>query len=250
MKKLFITLTIITSSIFTACSDNSDTENVSKLTTYPIITLAGADPALVRVGTAYTDPGAVGTVGGTPVPLTTRFVGRYRKNVSTTLDTNVSDVYNLEYTATNSDGFKRTAKRQVIVARTGDLVNSIEGLYTSTVARNGITPSPAYINIKYILIWKNANGDYEVSDAFGGWYLFGRAIADSETPGGTIRAVNIPANSFTFPGNPLTNRYFGGTANITGLTVNPVTKTLVLTCSWVSGTSNFNFQSTLTQVPL
>lgn len=255
MKKVFIGLFTLTSILLVGCN-NEDTDNVSRVTTYPVITLSGDDPAFVPVGTSYTDPGAIATVGGVEVELETRFVGRYRGSISSELDTNVSDIYNLEYTATNTDGFSATATRQVIVANTGDLVNSIEGLYTATTRRNGnLLPASqgSSVDMEYILVWKNTDGSYSVSDAFGGWYLLGRNIAGSETPGAVINAIDIPSNNFTFTGGPLTNLYFGGDANITGLTVNPVTKQLVLTTAWVAPgnpPTNYEFVSTLTQVPL
>lgn len=256
MKKVFIGLFTLTSILLVGCSSD-ETSDVSRVTTYPVITLSGDDPAFVPVGSSYTDPGAVGTVGGVEIELETRFVGRYRGSISTELDTNVSDIYNLEYTATNEDGFSATATRQVIVANTGDLVNSIEGLYTATTRRNGnLLPASqgSSVDMEYILIWKNTDGTYQVSDAFGGWYLLGRNIAGSETPGGTINAVDIATNNFTFPGGTLTNLYFGGEAEITGLTVNPATKQLVLTTAWLAPNASgpptaYEFVSTLTQVP-
>ncbi|HMI08588.1 MAG TPA: immunoglobulin-like domain-containing protein [Flavobacterium sp.] len=255
MKKIFISLLLVTGGLFVSC-DKDESEGLSKTTIYPVITLSGDDPAFVPVGSTYVDPGAVGTVGGNEIELQTRFVGVYRGTVSETLDTNKSDFYNLEYTAENEDGFSATATRQVIVYKTGDLVNSIEGLYTSTTRRNGsLLPASqgSSVDQEYILIWKNDDGTYGVSDAFGGWYALGRSIGvTSATQGGTI-AGDIATNTFTFPGNPLTNEYFGGVANITGLTVNPVTKTLVLTCDWVAPgnpPTNYTFVSTLTQVQL
>lgn len=221
----------------------------SKTTFYPIIEVNGGE-VLLNVDESYTDPGAVATIDGVEVPVDIRFVGRYRNNTSATLDTSISDIYAQEYSATNVDGFSDSATRQVIVANTGDLVTSIEGLYTCTVFRNGSQPSTNpedYTDIEYMLIWKNADGSYQISDSFGGWYLFGRAIDFSETPGGVIVANDIPSNDFSFPGTQ-TNRYFGGSSEITALTVDPDTKTLVLTTVWnVSGTT-YTFESTLTQV--
>ena len=207
------------------------------------------NPIFVELGTSFTEPGAVATANGEPIDMTTTYVGRYRDNVfEETLDANVSDIYNTEYTAINEDGFPAVSSRKVIVAETGDLVNSIAGLYTSTVFRNGTQGNPAsnYTDIEYILIWENADGSYGISDTFGGWYEFGRAIALSETPGGIIVANDIATNDFSFPGTQ-TNRYFGGAAEITGLTVNPVTKTLVLTTTW-DAAPGYTFVSTLTQV--
>lgn len=245
MKKIFLTL-VIAGGLLTSCS--KDTDNVSTVTNYPIIEVLGADPIFVPQGGTFTDPGVIAKEGETVIPTTTTVAGNYRHE--TTLNTNITDEYTITYTATNKDGFKASATRKVIVYKTGDLVNSIEGVYTCTISRNGATPSAAYMNIKYLYIWKNANGTYEISDAFGGWYQYGRALGLGYiTPGGTINAVSIPANTFTFPGNPLTNTGFGGTANITGLTVTPATKKVVMTTSWLAPTA-YTFVATLTQVQL
>lgn len=234
-----------------ALSCSNENEISSAVTVYPVITLSGESPYFLNVGDTYEEPGAIATIGENEVPLTTRFVGRYRNNTFTTLDTNVADFYNVQYTATNEDGFSATSVRQVIVAETGDLVNSIEGLYTSTVYRNGTqgAPASAYTDIEYILIWKNSDGSYGISDAFGGWYLFGRAIADSETPGGKIVANNIPSNDFSFPAT-MTNRYFGGTSRITGVTVNPTDKSIDVTTTWATAApvTNYTFTFHLKQV--
>lgn len=223
----------------------------SKVTFFPIITQNSPDETTIFVeqGSAFTDPGAVATENGEEIDMTTTYVGRYRNNTfNETLDTNVSDIYTTQYSAVNMDGFTGTSTRQVIVAKTGDLVNSIAGLYTSTVFRNGTQGNPAsnYTDIEYILIWENADGSYGISDTFGGWYEFGRAIALSETPGGIIVANDIATNDFSFPGTQ-TNRYFGGNAEIIGLTVDSATKTLVLTTTW-DAAPGYTFVSTLTQV--
>lgn len=238
---------------FISC-DNED-PIASKVTYYPIITQNSPEQTtiLVEQGESFTDPGAVATENDVQIDLKTNYVGRYRNNsFSETLDTSVSDVYTTQYSATNVDGFDGVSTREVIVAKTGDLTNSIAGLYTSTVFRNGSQGAPAsnYTDIEYILIWENADGSYGISDTFGGWYLFGRAIALSETPGGVIVANNIAANDFSFPGTQA-NRYFGGSAKMTNLTVDPVTKKLVLTTVWQADASTtYTFISTLTQVQL
>jgi hypothetical protein len=223
----------------------------SRVTYYPLITVMGEDQIIVERGETFNDPGATATIEGEEVPLDVRFVGQYRGNVfNNTLDTNVSDIYTQEFTATNEEGFSRTLTREVIVAETGDLVNSIAGLYRSTVFRNGSQGSPAsaYTDIEYILIWENEDGTYGISDAFGGWYLFARAIPDSETPGGIIVANNIAANDFEFPGT-LTNSYFGGSAQITDMTVNPDDNSIDLTTVWQADpATTYTFNVHLEQV--
>jgi hypothetical protein len=244
MKKI-TALLIVACTFFVACND-VDTANVSSITNYPIITLNGNSTVFVPLGGTYTDPGAVALEGGNPIPTVTTARGNFRG--ATTINTNIADEYTQTYTATNKDGFKASATRRVIVYKTGDLVNSIEGVYTCTVSRNGSIPSNAYRDIKYLYIWKNTDGTFEISDAFGGWYQYGRALGQSYiTPGGKINAVNISTSTFTFPANPITNSGFGFPANIQSLTVDAATKTLTLTCDWNTGTA-YLFVSKLTQV--
>lgn len=250
MKKLFIQLMVFSGLLLTSCS--TDTDNVSRVTNYPIIEMNGESTVFVPMGGTYVDPGVVATEGETVISTTSSFNGNFRG--AKTLDVNVPDEYTQTYTATNKDGFKASATRRVIVYKTGDLVNSIEGVYLSTTRRNGSLLNPAQgssVDQKYIYIWKNTDGTFGVSDAFGGWYSIARKIGiTSATQGGTITG-NIPTNTFTYPGNPLGNQYFGGVANITGLTVNAATKTLVLSTSWLAPpATNYSFVSTLTQVQL
>lgn len=247
MKKIIAIF--ITSTFFMACT-NVDTANVSSITYFPIITVTGANPFFVAQGSTYVDPGAVAKAGSTIVPTVTTAEGKYRG--ATTLDTSKTDEYLLTYSATNSDGFVGLNSRKVIVYKTGDLVNDIQGVYTSTVKRNGVfgAVTANYQNIKYIHIWKNTDGTYGISDACFGWYEYGRAFGVSYiTPGGKISAVSIPTNDFTFPGTQ-TNSGFGGSSKITGLTVDPVAKKIVISATWITGASTFLFVATLTQVQL
>lgn len=239
--------------LFTLISCNYDDPITSEVTDYPVFTINNPeeDPIFVEKGEAFTEPGATATVGDKPTDVTINYVGRYRKNTfKETLDTNVSDIYTTEYSAINTDGFSRTVTRQVIVAETGDLVNSISGLYTATVFRNGVqgTPASNYTDIKYMLIWENPDGTYGISDAFGGWYLFARAIADSETPGTVIVANDIAANDFSFPGTQ-TNTYFGGTSEMTAMTVDAAAKTINFTTVWQADPeTSYTFTVELKQV--
>ncbi len=254
MKKIALTLLLFTGALFVSCEEDT-TAGVSRVTNYPLITVLGDEVIFVPQGTPFNDPGAIATEGGVEIPFVVTAEGTYRGG--TTLDTNVADEYKVRYTATNADGFSISGVRTVIVYKTGNLVDSIEGVYVSTVRRNGSLLNPAQgssVNMEYVYIWKNTDGTYGVSDAFGGWYAIGRNLGIGyATQGGIINAVNIPANQFTFPGAPgnLTNPGFGGVAELTSLTVNPITKTLVLGSHWLAPpATNYNFESTLVQVQL
>lgn len=239
MRKLIIAI-FIASSLFTACT-NVETENLSSITYFPIFTVSGANPYFLPVGTPYVDPGAVAKAGETIIPTVTTVNGVYRG--ATTLDVNTPDEYSVSYSAKNTDGFVGTASRTVIVYKNGDLINSIEGVYTSTVVRNG-SSGAAYTDMKYIYIWKNTDGTYEMSDGIGGYYNYGRGygVGYAARPV-KITATSIPSNTFSIP--DFSVGAFGGVAKMSSLTVLPATKQITYTTTWDAG---FTFVVTLTQV--
>ena len=241
MKKIIITL-LFASTAFIAC-DNIDTANVSKVTNYPIITVLGDDPIFVAKGGTFTDPGAVAKEGANEIPYTTTTTGNYRGGSS--VNTNIIDGYTLAYSATNVDGFKASSLRNVWVYNNGDLVNSIEGIYTSSVKRGGKITAQ-YTDMEYVLIWKNDNGTYEISDGLGGYYNIGRnyGVGYAARPA-IITANNIPGNDFTIPDFPVGT--FGGNVVVSGFTVDPVAKKISFTSTW-DGSGNGTFGITLTQV--
>lgn len=244
-------MTVVISGLLLTSCDSDSSAGVSRVTNYPVFEFNGESTVFVAAGSTYSDPGVVATEKGAVIPTDISFAGKYRG--AKTLDTNAIDEYTETYSATNVDGFKGNVTRKVIVYKTGDLVNSIEGVYIATTRRNGTLMAASQgssVDVKYIYIWKNTDGTYGVSDAFGGWYDISRNIGvTSAAMGGTISG-NIATNTFTFPGIPVCE-YFGGSAKITGLTVDPATKTLVLTTDWAADAStNYKFVATLTQVQL
>lgn len=238
MKKI-TSLIVIMSAFFASCEADS-TANVSSITNYALIELNGNNPMFVQQGTTYSDPGVTATENGTPIEATISGFGNYRG--TTSIDTNKSDHYSQTYTATNKDGFKASTSRNVYVYKNGDLVNSIEGIYTSTVRRNG-SSAAQYTNMKYVLIWKNTDGKYQISDGIGGYYNLGRGYGFGYIAGPvTITANDIPGNNFTV--SPFIVNGFGGAATMTAFTVDPITKKITFSTSW----STYTFEVTLTQV--
>lgn len=252
MKNLNILSRLSAGVLFLALASCSTEDEISsKVTYFPVITQNSPDQEVIFVeeGTAFTDPGAVATVDDVEVPMETTYEGWFRGNSFTgTLDTNVSDIYTVEYSAVNEDGFTGVSTRQVIVAETGDLVTSISGLYRSSVARNG-SITPQYEDMEYVLIWQNADGTFEISDAFGGYYDIGRVYGLTYiTPGAVIEANDIPSNDFTLP-TGLSNISFGGSADITSMTVDPDAKTIDFVCVWEADpATTYTFEVHLEQV--
>lgn len=229
--KIFISITIV--GIICSCSSDLDTGDVSRLTSFPIITQTGSPEILVPLNTEFIDPGASAVAGSVSVEVQATYAsGTYQG--ATGINTSVPDNYLVTYSAENSDGFDGTSIRSVWVANTGDLTTSIEGLYLSDVQRApDFVPSAQYDDLKYVLIWKTGDNTYEISHAVGGYYDFGRAYgAGYAARGAEITVNDLATNDFT-----ITQAVFpiwGNVADITEFTVDAANKMITYT-----GTGNF-----------
>jgi hypothetical protein len=244
MKNLRITYLISFLLAFSFWSCDKEYENHYRITYYPEFEMSGDEVIFNTFGTPFVDLGIKATEGGKEIPVTTTISGDFFG--ATSFDPNGADRYLYTYSATNSDGYKANTSRLVYNVKTGDLVSSIEGLYTSTVVRNGVV-SAQYANMKYVMIAKSTGNTYKLSDAIGGYYDIGRAYgATYRASGMTVTAVNIPANNFTF-GSGVPCGAFGGTVTMSSMTVDAATKTIVFESVWTSG---YTFKVTLKQVQL
>lgn len=229
---------------FVSCEKNIDSDELSFITFYPEFLMEGDEVILVNQGDAFAEPGITALENGEEISVTTSVVGTIQSYAGTAVDSDLPNEYSFTYSATNSDGFTATSGRTVWVAKTGDLVTSIEGLYTSSVKRNG-TITAQYTDMPYILIYKTGVDKYAISDGIGGYYSIGRGYGPGyrATPI-VVTAVDIPGNSFTYSGDFGVGA-FGGVATMSGLTVDPVAKTITFSTVWDSG---YTFDVTLTQV--
>jgi len=243
MKKLRIIYVFSILLAFTLLSCEKDYENLYTVTNYADFQMEGDEVVFNPFGTPYTDPGVKATEAGTELPVTTTVSGDFFGGTS--FDPNVADRYIYTYSATNSDGYPGSTTRTVYNIETGDLVNNIAGLYTSTVVRNGAA-APQYTDMEYVVIAKTGDNTYVLSDAIGGYYDIGRVYGPTyRAPGLTITATNIPGNQFTFGTTEVGT--FGGVVTMQSMTVDPAAKTIVFTSDWDAG---YTFEVTLTQVQL
>lgn len=242
MKNLRIIYLFTALLAFSFWSCDKEYESHYRITNFPEFEMTGDEVIFNTFGTPFTDPGIKATENGKDIPVTTTVSGDFFG--ASSFDANATDRYLFTYSATNSDGYSASTSRLVYNIKTGDLVNSIEGLYTSTVVRNGAS-SAQYTNMKYVVIAKASGNTYKLSDAIGGYYDIGRVYgAAYRASGMTITANDIAANNFNFgtavvPG-------FGGTATMESMTVNAANKTITFTSKW----NVYTFVVTLKQVQL
>lgn len=240
-QRIIYLLTVLLAFAFSGCQ--KEYEDLYRVTYYPNFEMTGDEVIFNPFGTNFTDPGVKATEGDKDIPVTTTISGDFFG--ATSFSANAADRYLFTYSATNSDGYEATTSRLVYNVKTGDLVNSIEGLYTATVARNKVVTAQ-YTDMEYIMITKTAANTYVLSDAIGGYYDIGRAYgAAYRAPGMTVTSTNIPGNSFTFGTSEVGS--FGGAVTMKSMTVNAATKTIVFESDWDSG---YTFVVTLKQVQL
>jgi len=146
MKKFLISASSLLGVIILLGScESTDTANVSFVTTYPVIELEGDEIMVISLGTDYSEPGAVATVGEEEIELETEG----------TVDSNSPGVYPINYTAMNPDGYSRTAARQVVIYDPATDAVDLSGSYVR--AATGVT----------VTVTKTGPSTYHINDAGG-----------------------------------------------------------------------------------
>lgn len=244
MKSIQYFILLLTAVAFVNTSCTKTDVDKSEITYLPLIQVIGSSSIQLACDAAsYTDQGVNATEGGQTVPVNTTITGSYYG--SSTVDG--PDDYIINYAATNKDGIPGAAMRNVFWPEcNGDLVSSIAGMYKATVVRNGVV-SPQYTDLTYIFIRDMGGNVYQLSDAIGGYYDFGRGYGpDYAATGFQVTANNIPANDFTHDAT-IGVGAFGGDLVMTSFAADPGTRTITFSTDWSFG---YTFDVTLTQVDL
>jgi len=124
MKKIILLIGVLIAAVY-LISCEKESANVSRITYYASLVVKGQQYMVISKGSAYADPGVTSLMQGVEVPYVT--VG--------TVDNTVPGVYRLDYSVTNSDGFKSSTFRLVGVIDTTAAVNDYSGTYQRT---NGV----------------------------------------------------------------------------------------------------------------
>lgn len=231
---------------FTACEKKMDTEGVTeKLTYFPEFDYKGDASVLHEKGAAFVDPGVTATENGSDIPVKVEVKGLYTGFSGDAVNTDVADKYAITYSAVNVDGFSGKRARTVIVASTGNFTDNIEGIYTSTVVRNG-SAGAKYTDMAHLTVTKTGADTYSISGAIGGYYDLGRGYGDGyRSVGLVVKANDIAANDFTITSQPAGVGAFGGDLVVEGFSIDAAAKTIYFKSVWSFG---LTFEVTLTQV--
>lgn len=132
------------------------TEGVTRTTYYPVITLDGGT-VILALGSPYVEPGYSATLNGEDVTS--------QVEVKDNIDNTTPGQYKVSYSAVNSDGFRATSSRDVVVVGPG-----FENFYYSEV--QNVSGTRHYYNAPITI--KHIEGNqYLISDLLGGLYFHG-----------------------------------------------------------------------------
>jgi len=239
---------------FTACEEITNSAKSSKPTFFPLMTVAGGSEQILACdATSYADGGCTAIEGGEEIDVTTELVGTYFSGSPDINDVwqydavpsvTSEDVYLYAYSATNVDGIPASAFKTVYwpacndalsvgIAGTYEIVSVIR--YTSSDGAPAPGSSGPYYNRGPYIIKDLGSGEYQLSDALGGWYEFGRGFGyTGAAPGMTITVNDLAGDSFTF-GAPVKDVSFEGYVTMTDVDVDAVAGIIVLKCDWDAG---------------
>jgi hypothetical protein len=186
MKIYKYSVLIVSLLLFFSCE--KETEGISRITEYATFEMQGDDFMFILVNSTFADPGIAAYEGETELTV----------DIKGTVNTAVPDVYTIQYSAKNSDGFSASVERNVAVVpaiptndlsgtyqivhatRTNQMTvtkkNGITGYYRATDSWYQARPIPLdFVDL--------GNGTVKIlsgSSAYGGHYGTGEVLPDGQ----------------------------------------------------------------------
>lgn len=160
MKKIkYLAIGALVALSLTSC--DKDTEGLTDVLYYPVITLDGDNTVLMTVGDTYVDPGYKAELNGED------YTGNVK--VTTDLDTDNPGFYTVTYSVANPEGFSAVATRNVWVNNPGhfDNIYWAECWHATNAARH-YYDSP--VSIQAV---DKSQGLYLINDVLAGYYAYG-----------------------------------------------------------------------------
>ena len=115
---------------FFSCERDLKSEGISRVTNYPILTMAGEQFRSIPVGGSFTDEGVTATEGGATINVTVS---------GDQVDPNTPGVYVINYTAVNKDGFSASTKRYIGVIAPDAAALDLSGNYKRNAGALGVS---------------------------------------------------------------------------------------------------------------
>ena len=169
MKKILLYSFLLTLFVsFVSCE--KDSEGISTVTKFAVITYVGDDVVYVKKGGSYT-PSATSSGGETIT-------------IKGSVDVNKPGFYPIQFSATNADGFDALAEQLVVVYEADDI---LAGVY------DGVRVGKDLGGL--VLIYPNGDGSYSCTDLLGGYYEFGVKYGN---------AYASPTSKMSITGNTIT----------------------------------------------
>ncbi|MBQ9532559.1 MAG: DUF5012 domain-containing protein [Prevotella sp.] len=163
MKKNIFYSLLLALAVITLGSCDKDTEGLSSVIDYPILTIEGDEFLISPIGEAYVDPGCTATFQG--ADYTSNIVVEGVEDI----DVNVPGLYYVTYTAVGPNGFSWSATRTVAVCDPS-VDTDLSGTWTTTDATYRQTTSQVFYpgcttEIKYL-----CPGIFQIKDYLAGYY--------------------------------------------------------------------------------
>lgn len=153
--KSYIAYAFVALSVFLHGCDETDSEGLSRLTYYAVITLEGDQWNSIPVGGSWTDPGAKATEDGVEIDLV---IG------GDEVDTSTPGVYTIEYSAVNKDGYSSAEYRYIGVIDPSASLD-LTGKYKRDAGEFGISEVKKVEGVQNLYVTNNVGGVKAPSEA-------------------------------------------------------------------------------------
>ncbi|MBS7255391.1 immunoglobulin-like domain-containing protein [Flavobacterium branchiicola] len=150
MKKIFISLMVVSGLLFTSCEGDS-TDGVSAVTAYANLSMNGPELVVLTQGETYTEQGVEAEADGKTLEV----------KIDGTVDTSKPSMYKIKYSAVNSDGFPAYLTRTVVVLSNKPSTIDLTGTFLRSGNPNVVSKVAGGGDRKYIC--DNATG-YSVAN--------------------------------------------------------------------------------------
>lgn len=169
MKKIINIVILACLTLFISCE--KETEGISFETNYANFIMTGPSFYNLPLGTPYAEPGLKAEAGGQDLPVT----------ATNNIDHTKMGIYDVNYSATNKDGYGATTSRTVAVYNPAAPATDFSGEYISDMYRlnaDGVSGRRTFNGLS-VTVTKVSPGIFYISDLLGGYYDQGVAYGSA-----------------------------------------------------------------------